>query len=62
MLHTDETICQGSKNTMEMNIQSRYVDNKDTINVKNSVLVKMSESVNFLSPWLSSDWTDFTVI
>lgn len=32
---TEETICQGSRNTIEMKIQRTYVDKSDTIKVKN---------------------------
>lgn len=53
-------MCHGSKNTIDANTQRMYVDSRDTIKVKNIVLVNNFEKVNF--PSSASAITDLIVM
>jgi hypothetical protein len=44
---TEVRMCHASKEMIEINIQSTYVDRRDTIRVKKMELVNNAEKVNF---------------
>jgi hypothetical protein len=57
---TDDTICQGSRNTIEIKIQRTYVESNDTMRVKKIWFVNSFPNVN--TPSSASASTDLTVI